>query len=253
MFTIKAPLVAWGSTNEPYIRLKRLNRLAKALGSPQRYLEIGVESGRTLFAVDIPNRTGVDPFPTFAENRIPPNVQFWRETSDEFFSHYIPAEQFEIVLVDGLHEWEQAFRDIMNAFLVLTRGGVVVVDDILPIDRFSANPDRSVADRARKSGLIDHDFWFGDTWKALVAVIRYYPEIELAVMGNRSRRNHGQAFLWRREQSDNFTKRALTAHQFRELRDLEFEQFFSRSGVPREFQRLRDTSSSYRKIVRRAQ
>jgi hypothetical protein len=93
----------------------------------------------------------------------------------------------------------------------------VLVDDVLPVDEISAHPSESFTRQARKDGVIKHDFWYGDTWKALLAIELFFPEIQFVVMGNRSLRNHGVAFLWRRESSLNEKLAELTSQQIEQV------------------------------------
>ena len=50
--------------------------------------------------------------------------------------------------------------------------------------------------QTRKVGVVKINFWCGAKWKALLAIDLFFPETKFVVMGNRSLRNHGLAFLW---------------------------------------------------------
>ena len=239
-------------SNEQNIRSKRINALITAFGRDVSYLEIGVETGKTLFAVNANTRAGVDPSPAFSAKSLPSDVEFHAKTSDAFFGELEPTRKFDIVLVDGLHHWQQALLDIQNSFSRLQPGGIVLVDDVLPVDEISAHPSESSARQARKDGLIKHDFWYGDTWKALLAIDLFFPEIQFVVMGNRSLRNHGVAFLWRRENSLNERLADLTSQQIEQVEATRFQTFFARKGIPADWHRLFDIAPSYQKIVRLA-
>ena len=239
-------------SNERYVRYERINSLIGAFGRAVSYLEIGVETGKTLFAVDATERVGVDPFPAFSEHDLPADIEFHTKTSDAFFLEIEPSKAFDIVLVDGLHHWQQALLDIQNSFSRLRPGGVVLVDDVLPVDEISAHPSESFARKARKDGVVNHDFWYGDTWKALLAIDLFFTEIQFVVMGNRSLRNHGVAFLWRNSKSSNKAIPGLTESQIEQIEATRFESFFTKKGVPTAWERVFDFAPSYRKIVERA-
>ena len=239
-------------SNEQHIRSQRINCLIEAFGSEVSYLEIGVETGKTLFTVDATTRVGVDPFPAFSRQDLPSDVEFHAKTSDVFFQELEPSRSFDIVLVDGLHHWQQALLDIQNSFTRLEPGGIVLVDDVLPVDEVSAHPSETFARQARRDGVVKHDFWYGDTWKALLAIDLFVPQIQFVVMGNRSLRNHGVAFLWRKKQSLDEALEGLTKSQIDQVEATQFETFFVRKGVPAAWDRVFDIAPSYRKIVQLA-
>lgn len=238
-------------SNEQDIRSKRINSLIRAFRKPVSYLEIGVETGKTLFAVNAPTRVGVDPFPAFLEQNLPSDVEFHAKTSDAFFKNLEPSIRFDIVLVDGLHHWQQALLDVQNSFSRLQPGGIVLLDDVLPVDEISAHPSESFVRQARKDGKVKHDFWFGDTWKALLSIDLFFPEIQFVVMGNRSLRNHGVAFLWKKRFFDEALK-GLTDGQIEQVEAAQFESFFAKKGVPPSWDRVFDMTPTYKKILQLA-
>lgn len=112
----------------------------------QSFLEIGTQRGETFSNVYAPVKVSVDPNPEYSAT--------YRMTSDEYFRDH--AETFDIVFIDGLHECNQAFRDIWNALNVLNKGGVVVVHDCKPEDREMQEPYHG------------QSLWTGDVWKAFM-------------------------------------------------------------------------------------
>lgn len=113
------------------------------------YLEIGVNTpsqpGYNWVGVNVKNKHGVDP-----------NVDTtYRMTSDDFFEktsqHY-----YDIVFVDGLHIFEQAYRDIVNSLKWLSPNGTIVVHDCNPVTEITQRRERA------------SDAWHGDVWKAIV-------------------------------------------------------------------------------------
>jgi hypothetical protein len=239
-------------SNEPYVRALRLNGLAASFGRKVSYLEIGVETGRTLLEVQTESSVGVDPHPRFSLDGLPARIEFYKTTSDSYFQFHARENEFDLILVDGLHEWEQAFRDMSNSLWALAPGGVVVLDDVLPLDEPSANPDPTVAAAARKEGLIAHDCWYGDVWKSLVAVSRYAQGVDFVVVGNRRGRNHGQAYLWKTVEIPEFQRPVLAASEAKLIEGLVFEDFFHGGSVPRIFPRGRDGSRLWKSVIRKA-
>jgi hypothetical protein len=113
------------------------------------YLEIGVNTpsqpGYNWIGVKIPTKHGVDP-----------NVETtFQMTSDEFFEKHV-AQKYDIIFVDGLHIFEQAYKDIINSLKYLNDNGTIVVHDCNPIEEITQR-------RVRAS-----DAWHGDVWKSIL-------------------------------------------------------------------------------------
>jgi len=132
------------------LRWDILNRLAAHVQA-RRYLEIGVQTGASFHAVNVAEKVGVDPDPTAKATVC--------MTSDEYFASLDPldpAQQFDLVFVDGLHVREQATRDVRNALAHLSPRGAIVVHDCLPLlEEQQVVPMRC-------------GIWTGDVWKAWV-------------------------------------------------------------------------------------
>jgi predicted O-methyltransferase YrrM len=103
-------------------RFDIINHLIAKIGA-KRYLEIGVEDGDSINAVQCEKKHGVDPASRNATHRI---------TSDEFFEMLAPHICYDVVFVDGLHVAAQAERDIVNSLQHLADGGYIVVHDCNP-------------------------------------------------------------------------------------------------------------------------
>lgn len=173
---------------------RRLNHI---LGSRSiegsRYLEIGVEKGETFEAILAHHRVGVDPYPQFDVSSLPPCTNIFSETSDFFFTRNF-AKAWDLVLVDGSHEANQTYRDIMNSVSSIGLGGFILVDDIWPTDFPSALPLLKDAKEAKLKSGISHRRWYGDAWKALLFIANEHPEIQIQVIGGAD--EHSQALLW---------------------------------------------------------
>lgn len=108
------------------------------------YLEIGCDDDQLFSKIEIENKFGVDPVSGG-------NI---RKSSDIFFSEN--KLNFDLVFVDGLHEYVQVKRDILNSLKFLNNNGIVLVHDCLP-DKLS----KQAVPRYR-------NVWNGDVWKAIV-------------------------------------------------------------------------------------
>lgn len=130
-----------------------------------RYLEIGVEAGVTFNAVEMAEKTGVDP--DFLCDIADLSGTAIRATSDDFFDDH-PDRIFDLIFIDGLHTFEQSLRDLMHSIARLVPGGLILLDDCFPTDAYSAM--RSIADcnlaKERESWPDRH--WMGDVYKTVV-------------------------------------------------------------------------------------
>jgi predicted O-methyltransferase YrrM len=129
-------------------RTELINSLIKH-NNYKSYLEIGVNTpsqpGYNWDGVNIELKHGVDP-----------NVDTtFKMESDIFFKNH-NNRKYDIIFVDGLHIFEQAYRDIINSLNVLEDGGVIVVHDCNPITEITQRVVRA------------SDAWHGDVWKAIV-------------------------------------------------------------------------------------
>ena len=172
---------------------RRINTLYRGMPAAQRYLEIGLELGFTFEHVQLPVRVGVDPYPLFDIERLPHNVSVSVATSDEFFSGAEREISFDIVFLDGLHTYRQTYRDLINALRVC-RSGVIIIDDVVPIDEVSAMPDikESRAERKRR-GLPDMP-WHGDVFKVVLCLRDHHSDLRIrTIVGS----GNPQALVWR--------------------------------------------------------
>jgi hypothetical protein len=117
--------------------------------SYENYLEIGVNTpaqpGYNWVGIKSKIKHGVDP-----------NVDTtYTMISDDFFNHHI-TQKYDIVFVDGLHIFEQAYRDIINSLKWLSYNGTIVVHDCNPVTEITQRRERA------------SDAWHGDVWKAIV-------------------------------------------------------------------------------------
>ena len=111
------------------------------------YLEIGVNTpkqpGYSHDSIKVEVKHGVDP-----------NVDTdFKMPSDVFFKEN--TNKYDIIFIDGDHEYKQCYRDIINALDALNEGGTVVVHDTNP-------PTESTTRIPRET-----DAWHGDVWKAI--------------------------------------------------------------------------------------
>jgi Methyltransferase domain len=106
------------------------------------YLEIGCRDNMCFDSVPAVRKQGVDPN----------SGGTMRMFSDDFFKRN--TEKFDVVFVDGLHEYEQCQRDTINSLDIMPVGGFVLLHDLIPTDwKVEHTPPISMQE------------WSGDVWK----------------------------------------------------------------------------------------
>ena len=139
------------------------------------YLEIGVERGNTLANVQMRKKIGVDP--VFHFNPLVPSLtyKFYTLTSDDFFRK-ISNEGlvFDIIFLDGLHTFEQTYKDLANSFKFASINSIIIIDDTVPSDVHSSLPDQRACYESReKSGVAFDSTWNGDVFKVIFALATF--------------------------------------------------------------------------------
>lgn len=164
------------TTLAPTHSSRRINAIAEAVRA-QRYLEIGLAQGRTFANVTVETRLGVDPFPNLDREALTnERTSIDAVTSDAFFEEY-DGPALDVIFLDGLHKFEQTFRDLINALDVLAPGGAILIDDTKPMDVFSAVPDREKALAYRRAAGDDNSGWHGDVFKVVFAIHDFFPRL----------------------------------------------------------------------------
>lgn len=174
--------------------VRRINALAKKFALSPRYLEIGLQQGKTFQDVQAATRSGVEPYPQFSLKRLPKNSEVFVGTSDLFFESC--KSKFDLIFIDGLHEATQTYRDLINALCVLDTGGVIVLDDVMPIDEPSSLPSLHDSEAQKRAQGVSHPFWYGDVYKVLGVILDLHPELNMVLIGDTP--EHVQALIWRR-------------------------------------------------------
>jgi hypothetical protein len=109
-----------------------------------KYLEIGVANNTVFNSIPlkIDNKFGVDP-------RTGGN---YRMTSDEFFQRNKHLK-FDVIFIDGLHEYKQCQKDCLNSINHLNKGGTIFFHDLLPRSIFEQHVPQK------------QSTWSGNVWK----------------------------------------------------------------------------------------
>jgi hypothetical protein len=110
----------------------------------ETYLEIGCDKNILFNSVKIKKKIGIDPVSGG-------NI---RMSSDNFFKNN--QDKFDLIFIDGLHQYEQVKRDVYNSLKFLNDNGVILLHDCMPSSFMRQAPKRS------------SNIWNGDVWKNIV-------------------------------------------------------------------------------------
>lgn len=145
---------------------------------PATYLEIGVQTGRSLAQAIPPTfAIGVDPEPQVSVP-IPVAHQIFPMTSDRFFEEVdastagLDLPPYDLAFIDGMHLVEYCLRDFIGVERHARPDGrtVAVFDDVLP---YSAD----IAGRTPLPGD-----WAGDCWKIYPILRNHRPDLDLILV-----------------------------------------------------------------------
>lgn len=177
---------------------RRLNKLADGLKA-SNYLEIGVNQGITFKAVKIEAKTGVDPSFQFDRHEYDQddNIILAEVTSDVFFKTLPKDTLYDVVFVDGLHTFDQTYRDILNALRHTHSRSVLLVDDTIPNDVFSSSRDmlECLRLRAYQNSENKDRSWHGDTYKILPLLMLFNTNLDYRTITGGE--NH-QTLIWKK-------------------------------------------------------
>ena len=173
---------------------RRINALLPHSGLGKSYLEIGVERGLTFEAVVAELKVCVDPEPLFRPASLPEGSYLVTATSDKYFAESAESDHFDFIFLDGLHTAIATYSDLLGAIKLLSPGGTILIDDVLPTDEVSAHPSFQVSNSEKRKYGISHSRWYGDVWRVAWLVLRRYPEIEVTLIGAGGD-DHTQAIL----------------------------------------------------------
>lgn len=134
----------WKGTHHNRIAL--VNYVLRKLPMDCAYLEVGCGSNDLFDALPVSDKIGVDPVKGGTV----------RMTSDDFFA--TNTKQFDFVWIDGLHEYTQVHRDVVNSLACLKPGGWIALHDLMPVNWKQEHMPRMNLG------------WTGDVWKVAVEI-----------------------------------------------------------------------------------
>ena len=156
------------------------------------YLEIGCDENHSFNKINVPKKIGVDPY-------IGGN---FRGTSDEFFN--INKDNFDCIFIDGLHKYDQVYKDIVNSIKFLNKNGIIFIHDTLP-----SSIHHQAVPRYK-------NVWNGDVWKAIV-YFRTKSDLDIITCNI----DHGVSII---QKKTNMDKIDLFQKNFKKLKFKDFYQ-----------------------------
>ena len=143
--------------NANYNRLSLINRALNKYDQKKcKYLEIGLGDCNNYNSVslDINNKYGVDPAFDSVNN-------IHGVRSDEFFQNN--NETFDVIFIDGGHEYNDALQDIINCRKLANRKTVLLLDDVLynnenNIYHFNSGPTKAWNELISKNFISKLDY-----------------------------------------------------------------------------------------------
>jgi hypothetical protein len=150
---------------------------AHATLRPNRYIEIGISSGRSLALTGAgTSAIGVDPMTAIPEQQFfhspAAGPKLFKLTSNDFFQQGLMEKEwggspFDMAFIDGLHLFEQALMDFVNLERRSDPSSVIFIHDCLPVSVIGA-------ERQRRSMV-----WTGDVWKVIPCLKAVRPDLEI--------------------------------------------------------------------------
>jgi len=191
------------------------------------YLEIGVNVPNNNFDhIRCIRKDGVDP-------KVGADATHCM-TSDEFFeSHdrlFNRARSYDLIFIDGLHEWQQVKKDFDNSLRYLSEKGFIVLHDCNPVKEEYTHVPRD------KRGV-----WNGDVYKFILSLFTYnninYRTVDF---------DHGCTVVWKSQPNQEILE--ASSHEFLDkipndlgsitFDDLQNNQSFLKLISPQHFQNI---------------
>jgi len=211
----------------------------------RNYLEIGVFNGHIFFRIRSGFKVAVDPDFAFDNTRKagklflnPYNFynQYFQKTSDDFFANdaasVFAKEKVELALIDGMHEYEFALRDVENTLLHSKENCVLILHDCNPLTKDAACSFREWNDR-HFTGT-----WNGDVWKTILHIRSLRNDLTAFVLDD----DHGLGVIvkkknehplpYTKEQINRFTYEDFDANRKKWLDLRPASYFYEFFGIP---------------------
>lgn len=188
---------------------QRINTIARQFRM-ENYLEIGVEKGITFRDVMIERKTAVDiDFRFDYQSLASPQVKFYAGPSDDFFRDTASGAPFDLIFIDGLHHFEQVFRDFTNALARSHDQTIIIVDDVFPVDVFSSLRSNSLQARLDYDPQSERRAWHGDVFRFVFMLNQFFPAYSYST--TRPEDGNPQTYIYRSPRTVQHPPKSLLA------------------------------------------
>jgi len=174
--------------------MNRIRAVQRALAGRENpvYLEIGVSRGQAFQRISADVKIAVDPaFRLSGRTRELADANartthYFETTSDDFFENeaaFLERHPVDVVLIDGLHTYEQVVRDVEYSMRYLRDDGVIFLHDCNPPFELAGRRAESWDDFiSQQKGPLVIGIWNGDVWKAIVHLRSTRPDLVVGVL-----------------------------------------------------------------------
>jgi hypothetical protein len=123
-----------------------------------------------------------------------PRAAFFEMSSNAYFLGPGAAERFDLIYLDGLHTFEQTLVDFNASLLLSHESSVILIDDTLPSDVYSALPSQRQAIRFRQKAGGKGRGWHGDVFKLVIYIHDFLPMLSYCTFNTGGNQ---QTLVWR--------------------------------------------------------
>jgi hypothetical protein len=185
-------------------RISVVNSALAMINPRGKYLEIGCAYNDLFNSVITNDKVGVDPALGGT----------LRMTSDDFFQQN--KDFFDVIFIDGFHTYEQVKKDAINSASHLTKEGVILFHDFLPLDWMAAIPNDLPQVQAR---------WNGDCYKFAFELLKLGIQFKIVAI------DHGILFIYGSENISALSN--VEKKPIKKFKDLAFDYYLNHiSSLP---------------------
>ena len=150
---------------------------------------------------------GVDPTFKFDLNKSKKEgIEFFEMNSDNFFKEISDENSYDLIFIDGLHTYDQTYRDFCNCLSYSHSKSIFVIDDVVPCDSYAGMRNQNFAVNQRinqtnptPDGSVNIA-WMGDVYRILFLIKIFNSNFEYATLCDGG---NPQIVLWKESSLNN--------------------------------------------------
>lgn len=206
--------------------VERIKSIQADTATLSKYLEIGVHTGLTFNNLNFDLKVAVDPLFSFDYEKLASkNNVFNVMTSDNFFLSKNGGVKYDLIFIDGYHEYKQTYRDFINCLEASHDKTIFIIDDVFPDDVYSASaPELAFTYRKLAHPETTKGSWMGDVYKTIALIHDLHPLISYKTI--QPKFGNSQTFLFRSSRT-NFQPKFKSIE---EIERFDYFQFINDNG-----------------------